>query len=105
MYRPLNAEEKAIVDRLANEAPEQLPMAMQVCLGIGDYDTCTYITAKHFEKLPADVQAHLKAAGLKEVSDLMCQLEEALLGTPEAAVMSDMEQAMACLAPASSLKH
>ena len=67
-YRPLSADHKMLVDTLATQMPHRLPGMMRVCLMLEDYETCTYITAKHFDKLPprsaAGAPAQRPEAGL-----------------------------------------
>jgi len=81
-FKPLDPQMKAMIDAAAATEPADLVIAMRLALMFADYEICTYITAKHFDKLPAIVQAELRASGLKTISDMAQDLADGLHDEP-----------------------
>ena len=90
-FKPLPAPMKALLDEAAAKQPADLVVAMRLALMFGDVETCTYITAKHFDKLPLEVQQELTRSGLKSISDITQDLVDGKYETPEATVAAQAQ--------------
>lgn len=75
-WRPLGLGTKAELD---SATPTALAAILAWAVQVGDVETCTYITARHFEKLPADTQKILREDGLKAISDITQALIDGVL--------------------------
>ena len=73
---PLGPGSKVELD---SATPTELDAILDWGAAVGDVETCTYITARHFEKLPADTQKILREAGLMAIADITQDLIDGVL--------------------------
>lgn len=82
-FRPLSEQHMAA---LAGATPKQIAGHLALACMLGDVETCTYITARHFDKLPMEVQIELRTSGLKSISDITQDMIEGKVPDSEAAM-------------------